>query len=205
MKPPYWNEAKLYLKQACPTMGALIDAYPGEAMTSRGDAFYTLLRSIVGQQISVKAADAVWGRLEARVVPLTPAKMLRVRDTTLRAVGLSTQKTVYVKELARYFSQPHVTGDFFAALDDESIIRELTSVKGIGRWTVEMFLIFHLGRPDVYPLLDLGMVKAIEKHYAGGGKLSREALAAHGERWRPYRTVATWYLWRALDPVPVSY
>lgn len=205
MIPSYWNDAKQHLAQACPTMGRLIAAYPGEAMRSRGNAFYTLLRSIVGQQISVKAADAIWKRLEMRIQPLTPEKVLRTRDTTLRGLGLSAQKVVYCKELARYFVQPEITDTYFAERDDEAIIKELVSIKGIGVWTAEMFLLFHLGRPDVYPLQDLGMIKAIELHYGEGRKFTKAELMALGERWRPYRSVATWYLWRALDPVPVSY
>lgn len=205
MTPDYWTKATRHLSKACPTMRQLIVSYPGELLRGKGDAFYTLLRAIVGQQISVKAADAVWGKLEARVHPVTPQKILRVRETTLRACGLSGQKVLYAKNLARYFAQPHVTAGFFASLDDEEVILELTSIKGIGRWTAEMFLIFHLLRADVYPLQDLGMIKAIEKHYAGGRKLTRKELQAFGEPWRPYRSVATWYLWRALDPVPVAY
>ena len=205
MTPSYWKKATTHLTKACPVMGDLIRSYPGEIMTGRGDAFYTLLRSIVGQQISVKAADSIWNKLMAKVKPITPGKILRCRDTTLRTVGLSGQKVLYCKELARYFSQPHVTSDYFHALDDDAVIKELVSIKGIGKWTAEMFLLFHMQRPDIYPLQDIGMIKAIERYYAGGNKLTRDELIAHGERWRPYRSVATWYLWRALDPVPVAY
>lgn len=195
----------MHLSNACPTMKRLIASYPGELLQGKGDAFVTLLRAIVGQQISVKAADAVWGKLVAKVKPMTPKKILRTRDTTLRACGFSGQKVVYAKNLAAYFSQPHVTPDYFAALSDDEVIAELTSIKGIGRWTAEMFLIFHLLRADVYPLQDLGMIKAIERYYAEGSSLSKTELIAIAEIWRPYRTVATWYLWRALDPVPVAY
>ncbi len=187
-------------------MGRLIAAYPGEAMRSRGDAFYTLLRSIVGQQISVKAADAIWKRLESRIQPLTPLKVMRTREATLKGLGLSTQKAIYAKNLARFFVEQEIESpDYWPMRSDDEIIAELTGIKGIGRWTVEMFLLFHLGRPDVYPLQDLGMIKAIELHYAEGRKLKKAELQAMGERWKPYRSVATWYLWRALDPVPVEY
>ena len=247
MTPDYWKEAKKHLKKSCPVMKRIIDGYPGELMQGRGDAFYTLMRSIVGQQISVKAADAVWAKLEAKVTPLTPEKILRVRATTLRACGFSGQKVEYAKNLARFFVDKKVGGgeetrgdprdrprseggqralhaslhlspmatgrrslraphkNYWAALPDDAIIAELTSIKGIGRWTAEMFLMFHLQRPDVFPLQDLGMIKALEKHYAHGAKLSKSEILAHGERFRPYRSVATWYLWRSLDPVPVGY
>ncbi len=205
MTPHYWNEAKAHLSAVCPIMASLISDYPDGSMVSRGDAFFTLMRSIVGQQISVKAADAVWGRLEAKVKPMTPQKVLRVRDTTLRSVGLSSQKVVYCKELARYFAQPHVSPEYFHGLSDKDVIRELVSIKGIGVWSAEMFLLFHLQRPDIYPLQDIGMIKALERYYASGKKLSKDEIILYGERFRPYRSVATWYLWRALDPVPVAY
>ena len=205
MTPEYWDKAIRQLSKACPTMKDIIAAYPGELMQGKGDAFVTLLRAICGQQISVKAADAVWGKIAARIKPVTPQKVLRTRDTTLRTCGLSGQKVEYAKHLARYFAQAHITPTFFAGLSDEEVITELTSIKGIGRWTAEMFLIFHLQRPDIYPTQDLGLIKALEKHYAPGRKLSRTELIEMAEIWRPYRSVATWYLWRALDPVPVSY
>ena len=208
MIPNYWTEATQHLSLRCPTMATLIAGYPLETLIGRGDAFYTLLRSIVGQQISVKAADTVWGRLEAKVKLLVPAKVARVRDTTLRAVGLSAQKVSYCKNLARFFLE-HVPSDgvcdYWGGLSDEVIVKQLTSIKGIGVWTVEMFLIFHLQRPDIYPLQDIGMIKAIEKHFAEGRKLTKTELVSLGERWRPFRSVATWYLWRSLDPVPVVY
>jgi DNA-3-methyladenine glycosylase II len=189
-------------------MAALIAEYPQETLTGRGDAFYTLLRSIVGQQISVKAADTVWGRLEAKIKPLVPAKVARARDTTLRAAGLSGQKVSYCKNLARFFLE-HLPddgiSDYWGSLSDEAIVKQLTTIKGIGVWTAEMFLIFHLQRPDVYPLQDIAMIKAIEKYYAEGRKLGKPELIALGERWRPFRSVSTWYLWRSLDPVPVVY
>jgi DNA-3-methyladenine glycosylase II len=206
MTPHYWHDATQHLSASCPTMAKIIASYPGELMQGRGDAFYTLLRSIVGQQISVKAADAVWGKLQAKVKPLTPEKIARVRDTTLRECGFSGQKVAYAKNLAQYFMAHGICSErFFQALSDEEVIAELTAIKGIGRWTAEMFLIFHLQRPDVYPLQDLGLIKAVERHYNGGGKLAKPELIAAGERFRPYRSVATWYLWRALDPVPVAY
>ena len=208
MIPKYWTEATEHLSCRCATMAALIAEYPMETLTGRGDAFYTLLRSIVGQQISVKAADTVWGRLEAKIKPLVPAKVARARDTTLRAAGLSGQKVSYCKNLARFFLE-HLPSDgisdYWVGLSDEEIVKQLTTIKGIGVWTVEMFLIFHLQRPDVYPLQDIAMIKAIEKYYAEGQKLTKPELIALGERWRPFRSVSTWYLWRSLDPVPVVY
>ncbi len=208
MIPSYWPEAQRYLSLECPVMAGLIDAYPGEALSGRGDPFYTLLRSIVGQQISVKAADTVWARLESKVQPLSPEKVLRARETTLRGVGLSSQKVLYCKNLSRFFVDKisaECVEEPWAGLSDAEVVRQLTSIKGIGVWTAEMFLIFHLHRPDVYPLLDIGMVKAVEKYYGEGKKLTKAEVLMLGERWRPYRSAATWYLWRSLDPIPVVY
>jgi len=123
-------------------------------------------------------------------------------------VGLSLQKVLYCKNLSRFFIDKipaDCTEKYWEGLSDAEVVRQLTSVKGIGVWTAEMFLIFHLQRPDVYPLLDIGVIKAVEKHCAGGAKLTKAEVLMLGERWRPYRSVATWYLWRSLDPVPVAY
>jgi DNA-3-methyladenine glycosylase II len=208
MHPDDWQKATKHLSKHCPTMKRLITQYKGEQLTLRGNGFYTLLRSVVGQQISVKAADAIWGRLEKAVHPLTPENLLKKRDTTLRKLGLSTQKALYAKNVARFFAENHVDAAYWAARTDEDILAELTQIKGIGSWTVEMFLIFHLARPDVFPVKDLGVLKAIDIHYAadtGGHRLKPKEYLVFSERWAPYRTVASWYLWRALDPVPVAY
>lgn len=206
MRPNYWNDATAYLSKKCPVMAQLIANYPAhESMTGRGDAFYTLMRSIVGQQISVKAADAVWNKLEARVKPITPQKIARVRETTLRDCGFSGQKVAYAKNLAQYFIEKQIAPNFFNTLSDNEVITELTSIKGIGRWSAEMFLMFHLLRPDVFPVQDIGLIKGLERHYNKNMKLTKPEILAYGARFSPYRSVATWYLWRSLDPVPVAY
>ena len=220
MHPDYWNDAKTHLRDVCPTMAGLIAQYQGEGLTARGDGFYTLVRSVVGQQISVKAADAVWGKLTRAVTPLTPENLLRKREATLRGCGLSASKVAYARNVARFYVEqgiaPELThthalpvkeSDFWAAHSDAEVIALLTAIKGIGSWTAEMFLIFHLLRPDVFPVKDLGLLKAIDRHVRDGAteRLSPAEYLALAERWRPYRTVATWYLWRALDPVPVAY
>ncbi len=206
MTPHYWQPAKKHLSKSCPTMGRLIIQYKGEeGLKARGDGFYTLIRAIAGQQISVKAADAVWRKLEKTVVPLTPESLLRKRETTLRQCGFSAQKVAYARNVARFFAERDIGPGYWETFSDEEIIEELTSIKGIGTWTAEMFLIFHLTRPDVLPMKDLGLLKAIGRHYNKGKPLDKKAYLAISERWKPYRTVATWYLWRALDPEPVAY
>jgi len=182
------------------------------ALTSRGDPFSTLARSIVGQQISVKAADAVWGRLAAACPQMTPAAVLRRRASTLRGCGLSERKVEYLRDLAAHFADGRVEPDSFAAMSDEAIIERLTDIRGIGRWTAEMFLIFNLLRPNVLPLDDLGLLKAVSLHYLDGvptrdllTRPGREQVRRLAAAWNPWSSVATWYLWRSLDPVPVEY
>jgi DNA-3-methyladenine glycosylase II len=205
MQPEYWRKATRHLSKECPTMATLIARYKGESLRARPDGFYSLLRAVVGQQISVKAADSIWKRLEKAVKPLTPEKLLRVRDTTLRKVGLSQQKVAYAKNVAKFFAENHIDAAYWAARDDSQVIEELVSIKGIGTWTAEMFLIFHLTRPDIFPVKDLGVLKAVDLHYTGGKRLKPKEYIEFAKRWAPYRSVATWYLWRALDPVPVEY
>jgi DNA-3-methyladenine glycosylase II len=193
-------------------LARIIRAHPRIGLVSRGDAFSTLARSIVGQQISVKAADAVWGRLVAACPQLAPQPIVRKRATTLRNCGLSERKVEYLRDLATHFANGHIDIDAMAAMDDEAVIAQLTEIRGIGRWTAEMFLIFNLMRPNVLPLDDLGLLKAIGRHYLedvpADALLKREGRAQVvrlAEPWAPWRSVATWYLWRSLDPVPVEY
>ncbi len=183
----------------------LVDRFQGLALGSRGDAFSTLARAIVGQQISVKAAQSVWNRLSARVVTMTPESLSRCRIPTLRACGLSGQKAGYLKDLAGKFRDGKLEPARWPALEDEVLIGELTQVKGIGRWTAEMYLMFHLARPDVLPVADLGLQRAMRLHYNRGRTLSHARMQKIGAIWAPWRSVATWYMWRSLDPIPVEY
>lgn len=212
MRPPYWLRAKRALAQSDPVMARIIRQHPGSHLVSRGEPFVTLARSIVGQQISVKAADAVWGRLLARCPELTPRAVLRKRATTLRGCGLSERKVEYLRDLAEHFAGGRIDPARLAAQCDEDIIAELTDIRGIGRWTAEMFLIFNLLRPNVLPLDDLGLLKAVALHYLDDlptaellRRPGRERIEQLAVMWAPWRSVATWYLWRSLDPVPVEY
>ncbi len=205
MKPHYWDDARRALARSDRTMATIIDAAGDAHLASRGDAFQTLARSIVGQQISVKAAQSVWGRFAAKAGEVAPPRVARMRASTLRACGLSERKAGYLKDLAARFAAGEVDPARWPGLDDEDIVAELCCVRGIGRWTAEMFLIFNLLRPDVWPVDDIGLLRGIERHYRGGRQVSRDEARALGEGWRPWRTVATWYLWRSLDPLPVEY
>jgi len=186
-------------------MKRLIRSFPGSVLASRGQPFVTLVRSIVGQQISVKAADAVWGRLVQVVPEICPETILATPDTALRAAGLSGRKTEYIRHLAERFGAGHIRPERWHQMDDAAIIDELVATRGIGVWTAEMLLIFNLMRPDVFPLDDIGLQKAVALHYCNGVRPGRAELRVIGERWSPWRSVATWFLWRSLDPVPVEY
>ena len=205
MQPEYWNNAILALAETDPVMKTLIHTYPGISLESRGNAFSTLARSIVGQQISVKAAETVWQRLLLYISEATPETVYKAKPERLRECGLSERKVTYLTDLAHKFVTGEMDATLWDSLENEVLINELIQVKGIGRWTAEMFLIFHLMRPDVIPLDDIGLKRAMEKLYNTNHPLSTKEMQKIACGWAPWRTVATWYLWRSLDPVPVAY
>jgi len=181
-------------------------AHPRIFLVRRGEPFMTLARAIVGQQISVKAAQSVWDRVVTCVGgEVSPQTVLGRQRPLLRACGLSDRKTEYICDLAQHFANGSIHVHRWPEMTDEAIIAELVEVRGIGRWTAEMFLIFSLLRPDVFPLDDLGLQKGIRVAYFANRKVTLSTMRRIGERWRPWRSVATWYLWRSLDPVPVEY
>lgn len=206
MTPDYWQEACRELAKRDRVMKKLIKQYPEANLRSRGNAFSTLARSIVGQQISVKAAQSVWNRFADCVGVMKPDNVLKRTDQQLRDCGLSWKKVEYVKDLAAHFADGRINPRRWVREDNETIIDELAAVKGIGRWTAEMFLIFYLLRPNVLPVDDIGLLRGTEKlYFKSEKKLTRKEMQAFGARWAPWCTVATWYLWRALEPVPVEY
>ena len=205
MKPEYWDRAKRALARRDPVMARIMRAHPKIFLARRGEPFLTLARAIVGQQISVKAAQSVWDRFTACVGPVTPVNVLLKERPALRACGLSDRKTEYIADLAQHFTDGSIHVQRWGVMSDEDIIAELVQVRGIGRWTAEMFLIFSLLRPDVFPLDDLGLQKGIRLAYFRRRKVALSTMRKLGESWRPWRSVATWYLWRSLDPVPVEY
>jgi DNA-3-methyladenine glycosylase II len=205
MKPEYWDGAKRSLARRDPVLAGIMRAHPRVHLARRGEAFMTLARAIVGQQISVKAAQSVWNRVLACAPEMTPAGVLACRPRLLRACGLSDRKTEYIVDLALRFDRGLVHPRRWPLMSDEEVIADLVQVRGIGRWTAEMFLMFNLLRPDVYPLDDLGLQAALRRHYFNGRKVSPARMRRQGALWAPWRSVATWYLWRSLDPVPVEY
>jgi DNA-3-methyladenine glycosylase II len=205
VKPNYWDRAKRALARRDPVMAAIMKRHPKVFMMRRGEPFMTLARAIVGQQISVKAAQSVWDRVVACAGEVTPEAILMKERPVLRACGLSDRKTEYIADLAQHFADGRIHVHRWPQMSDEQIIAELVEVRGIGRWTAEMFLMFNLLRPDVFPLDDLGLQKGIRLAYYKRRKVSLGTMRRLGETWRPWRSVATWYLWRSLDPLPVEY
>jgi DNA-3-methyladenine glycosylase II len=205
MTPDYWLDATTQLSKRCKVMRGLIKAYPPANLRTRGNAFSTLSRAIVGQQISTKAAQSVWDRLVTAAETISPPRLLEMSDAELRACGLSGSKVTYLQDLAHHFEAKLVSPRRWPHMSDQDIIDDLTRIKGIGRWSAEMFLIFFLMRPNVFPVADIGLIRAIEKHFHDGERLSKAEVQAYENRWAPWNTVATWYLWRALEPVPVEY
>ncbi|MFP8833489.1 DNA-3-methyladenine glycosylase family protein [Hydrogenophaga sp. XSHU_21] len=203
--PDYWPDACRHLMKRDRVMKKIIPQHPGACLQSRGDAFVTLARSIVGQQISVKAAQSVWERFETLTRKLTPAQVLKLKVDDMRGAGLSARKVEYIVDLALHFADKRVRVNDWPGMDDEAIIAELVAIRGIGRWTAEMFLIFHLMRPNVLPLDDIGLQNGISKAYFSGEPVSRSEIREVAASWAPYCSVATWYIWRSLDPLPVSY
>ena len=203
--PAYWKQASQELAQRDSVLRRLIKINSGFSMRSRGDAFMTLARSIVGQQISLKAADTVWQKILATVPAISAKHIAGADGAALRSCGLSGKKVLYLQDLAQSFVSGTLDIAEWERLDDDELIAELTQVKGIGRWTAEMFLIFYMMRPDVLPLDDIGLQKAMSLHYNNSRPLSKLKMRAIARDWAPWRSVATWYLWRSLDPIPVEY
>lgn len=205
MTPAYWPQAIAHLCAGDPVLGRIIDEYPDESLTSRDDPFGTLARAIVGQQISVPAAQAVWGRLAGALAAVNPHRVAEASADSLRGCGLSRAKARYLQDLAARFLDGSLDPRGWAALDDAAVVAELTKILGVGRWTADMFLIFTLLRGDVLPLGDVGLQRAMGTHYRDGGKLASRDMERIAEAWRPWRSVAVWYLWRSLDPIAVEY
>jgi DNA-3-methyladenine glycosylase II len=203
--PDYWEDACKHLVKKDRVMKRLIPQFGQACLQSRNDPFITLSRSIVGQQISVKAAQSVWDKFTKLSKKLSPSAVLKLKVDDMRAAGLSARKIEYIVDLALHFDSGalHVKG--WDAMDDESIITELVAIRGIGRWTAEMFLIFHMMRPNVLPLDDIGLINGISHNYFSGEAVSRSEIREVAAPWAPYCSVATWYLWRSLDPLPVDY
>ena len=204
--PDYWEQACAELMKHDRILKKLIPKYGSGFLRTRGDAFTTLARSIVGQQISVAAAQSVWSKiLLASKNKVNPKNILALSIEDLRAAGLSGRKVEYIRDLADHFASGRLHANQWKGMEDEAIIKELCGIRGIGCWTAEMFLIFNMIRPNILPLDDVGLIKAISLNYFSGEPVSRHEAREVAANWAPWRTVATWYMWRSIDPKPVEY
>ena len=185
-------------------MDKLICLYEEPALKSREDIFMTLIRSIVGQQISVKAADTVWNRLTNEIGDIIPENISLKNAENLQKCGLSHRKVEYIKGISKIWVDEYYKISW-EDLSDSLVIDKLTEIRGVGVWTAEMILIFTLLRPDIFPMGDIGAIRALEKIYSDGEKMNNSQIKKITDKWSPWRTIATWYLWRSIDPEPIQY
>jgi len=206
-KPEYWQESIDYLSNIDAILRELINKYSQSTLTTHGDALETLMRSIVGQQISVKAAASVWHKIIDLLDEIKPDNVLLAGFENLRSCGLSKQKTQYILNIAEHFKSHNINDEsYWNDREFSNIYDELITIKGIGPWTAEMFGMFYLLERDIFPLKDLGILKAINQLYCVDGvPLKIDQVVAISDRWKPYRTVASWYLWRSIDNEAVLY
>ena len=206
-KPEYWQESIDYLSNIDAILRELINKYSQSTLTTHGDALETLMRSIVGQQISVKAAASVWQKIIDLLDEIKPDNVLLSGFENLRSCGLSKQKTQYILNIAEHFKSHNINDEsYWNDREFSNIYDELITIKGIGPWTAEMFGMFYLLERDIFPLKDLGILKAINQLYCVDGvPLKIDQVVAISNRWKPYRTVASWYLWRSIDNEAVLY
>lgn len=203
MTPPYWQEAVSFLHQQDEIISQLITTYPQHPLQhTHHNPFETLVKAVIGQQISVKAATAIFDRLSTQLASISPDNLLKLSESQLRECGLSRQKINYLQNIASAFMDGFLTPEQWHEMNDEQVIKQLTQIKGIGQWTAQMFLIFHLQRPDVLPLKDIGLINIIKQYY---GNLTLSQITELSKKWQPYRTVAVWYLWLSYDGVAIHY
>jgi DNA-3-methyladenine glycosylase II len=206
--PHYWHDAKKHLSRD-PILKPIIARYPEVTLRLKKDSFTTLARAIAGQQISVKAADSIWARVvtaaQGKSAKIDPRRIVALKIAELRSCGLSERKALYLQNLAEHFIGKKITAAKLARLEDAEAKAALVELHGIGPWTAEMYLMFNLWRPDVLPLGDVGLIRAIQLNYFRGRKVSLKSIRKVAAPWSPYSTVAVWYLWRSLDPYPVEY
>jgi len=205
MKPKYWNKGVIYLSNKDKVLKKIIDQFPKQSLNLNDNSFHALINSIIGQQISVSAANSMKKKLFALKRNITPRTIKNIKKIDFKKCGLSKQKILYINNIANFFLENKKFINEINKADDLYIRENLIQIKGIGNWTVDMFLIFTHGSSNIFPTGDLGFIKAISKHYKKDLPLDDKFLSNLLKRWSPYSSVATWYLWRSLDPIPVSY
>ena len=204
--PAYWQQSKEFLTHTDPKLAKLILEHQQYSISSRGEALETLLRSIVGQQISVQAAASVWGKLEKKIGKIKPENVILMSFEELKSCGLSKQKVQYIINICNHFINFSIKDHlYWENRSFESIYDELITIKGVGPWTAEMFGMFYLLEKDIFPIKDIGIIRAMNQIYGEGKPLDLEKIIAISETWRPYRSVACWFLWRSIDSDEVLY
>ena len=202
--PDYWEKGKKELKRIDKNIKKIIELYEFPSLTTREDIFFTLIRSIVGQQISVRAADTIWDKVVNEAKEIRPEIIYSIDENTMRNCGLSKRKVEYMKAVSERWLNGYDKINWHE-LSDEAVIEKLVEIRGIGKWTAEMILIFTLMRPDIFPMGDIGAIRALEKIYNKGQKMNKNQIEEIVKKWEPWKTIATWYLWRSIDPEPVQY
>ena len=205
MKPKYWNRGKLYLSNKDKVLKKIILQLPKEHMTINTNHYHSLINSIIGQQISVSAASSIKKKFFSLDKNITPTKIIKINNRLIKKCGLSKQKTEYINNISIFFLKNKKFIKQIHSYDDEFIRNKLIQIKGVGNWTIDMFLIFSLGFNNIFPEGDLGFLKAISKAYNKNIPLDKDYLNKLKKRWSPYNSLATWYLWRSLDPLPINY
>ena len=204
--PTYWQKAKRILSKRDPILKRIIKKYKKGALSTRNNPFFSLCRTIVGQQISTKAADSIWHKFEKkckkRIIPNT---VLKLPSRTLKSAGLSRQKVSYLKNIAKSFKNKSFSVRELKKMNDQDAINYIIKLKGLGVWSAEMFLMFNLNRPNIFPVQDIGLLRAISKNYKTSYPPSKRLLDKISKLHVGYRTVFTWYMWRSIDPTDVEY
>ncbi len=206
-KPPiYWNKAKKVLSKRDPVIRKIINKYKKGFLSSRNNPFFSLCRTIVGQQISTKAADSIWAKFEKKCKKkIKPKIVLKISSRNLKSAGLSRQKVSYLKNIAQAFKNKSFDINKLKKMNDDEAIGYITKLKGLGVWSAEMFLMFNLNRPNIFPIKDIGLLRSISKNYKTSYPPSKRFLNKISKLHSGYRTVSTWYFWRDIDSEDVEY
>jgi len=204
--PTYWKKAKKLLSKKDTVLRKIIKKYKKGSLTSRNNPFYSLCRTIVGQQISTKAADSIWAKFEKKCKKkINPKTILKISSRNLKSAGLSRQKISYLKNIAKAFTSKSFDVVKLRKMNDSDAINYITKLKGLGVWSAEMFLMFNLNRPNIFPIKDIGLLRAISKNYKTTYPPTNKFLEKISKIHYGYRTVFTWYMWRSIDPSDVEY
>ena len=205
MKPKYWNKGMIYLSNKDKVLKKLIKTYKKEHLNLNNNYFHSLINSVIGQQISVSAAHSIKNKFFSIKKNITPLNVLKIKTNDLRKCGLSRQKILYIRNISKYFLENKSFIKNIEKYSEEEIFNSLIQIKGVGKWTIHMFLMFSYGSSNIFPIGDLGLLKAISKLYNLKHPISERKLKYLNKKWSPYSSQATWYLWRSLDPIPVNY